>query len=115
MNTAVIVVLCVFAVCGLISIISKWVNWIINTAEKDVGDIYLIMTVKNRQEDIEGIVRTLAWKIISRKNDITKELVIIDTGSEDDTLKILSRLEKEYEFLHIMTKESYIDMLTKSC
>lgn len=115
MKAAVIIILCLFALYGLICIIYKWSDLILNTSEESIGNPYLIMTVKNRQEDIEGVVRALAWQIISKKNDIAKELVIIDMGSKDDTLKILSRLESEYEFLHIMTKESYIDMWVKSC
>ena len=39
------------------------------------------------------------------------DIVVIDLGSEDETLTILRRLSREYDFLHPMTKERYIEML----
>lgn len=113
MDIITTVVLFIFAIYGLVSIISDWVKLLTKHAKPLLEKSYVVITVKNCQDNIEGTVRTYARKMLSETNTIANELIIIDTGSQDDTLKILSKLEKEYDFIHIMTKESYINMLNE--
>lgn len=113
MDIVTTVVICIFALYGLISIISDWVKILTQNTKPLLEKSYVVITVKNCQDSIEGTIRSLAWKMLSKNNTISKELIIIDKGSQDDTLKILSRLEKEYDFIHTMTKESYINMLNE--
>ena len=111
MYIAVIIILSIFAVYGFISLIGKYMSKSVKITNDETDRPYMVMTVKNRQDDIEGIVRMVAWQISSERCSAARELIIVDSGSEDDTFEILSRLETEYDFIHIMTKERYIDML----
>jgi len=113
MDIITAIVITLFSVYGLACIITEWTKILTSDLKQKNGNAFVVMTVKNCQEDIEGIVRSTAWKMLSKNNNFASDLIVIDTGSQDDTLKILSKLETEYEFLHTMTKESCIDMLSK--
>ena len=53
-------------------------------------ELYAIIPAYNEQDTIEQVVND--WKII---NDLGGVLVIIDDGSQDNTLSILRRLESD--------------------
>ncbi len=68
---------------------------------------YSVLTVKNSEETIEGIVRSIAWRTLTGSED-AQELIVLDLGSEDQTFLILKKLAKEYPFIHPMKKNEYI-------
>lgn len=76
---------------------------------------HVILVTKNQEETIEGIIRSIAWNLINRCKDqcTITDIIIFDTGSTDDTLFILEKLSKEYEFLHLMSKKEYVKMILK--
>ena len=73
---------------------------------------YTVITVKNRETDVEGIIRAAAWRQLRLANaGNVPEIYAVDLDSEDKTYEILQRLELEYDFLRALQKEEYINSL----
>lgn len=73
---------------------------------------YTVIAVKNREEDIETLIRSEAWRMLCGNEDCrVGDMVVIDLESEDATMPILKRLSREYAFLHPMTRDRYIEMI----
>lgn len=70
------------------------------TYKKIEENVKLIMTVKDVEDGIENYIRELNFG-----NNFYNNLVIIDLGSQDDTLCILKELEKENLNLKILNNE----------
>jgi glycosyltransferase involved in cell wall biosynthesis len=64
----------------------------------------LVLIVKDQEESIEGIVKNIAACELIKKAMTDGELTVIDTGSTDRTVDILRKLEKDYEFIKVMTE-----------
>ena len=80
--------------------------------EKNLTPTYTILNVKNNEDCIEGVIHSLIQDIYSNKNNSSiTNILVIDLGSQDNTVKILERLSKKYEFIHILHSNSYIDMV----
>ncbi len=75
---------------------------------------HLVITAKNAEDSIEGIVRSIAWQISSTSNKsfLPAEVFVIDLGSTDCTFSILEKLTKEYTFIHPMHTTDYITYIS---
>ncbi len=85
-----------------------------NILLKKIQPMHSVLAVKNMEESIEGIVRSVVWKIQNFKekdNLYPQELIILDLDSTDNTLLILNSLAREYPFIHPMTKTNYISYI----
>ena len=99
----IIWILCIY---GLFSIIQDCVNF--NTYKKLEENIKFVMTVKNVENGIEEYIRELTFG-----RNFYNNLVVIDLESEDDTLEILHKLEKEKFNMKVLEKEEGIEYLSK--
>lgn len=88
-------ILCIY---GLFSIIQDCVNC--NTYKKLEENIKFVMTVKNVENGIEEYIRELTYG-----RNFYNNLVVIDRNSEDDTLEILHKLEKEKFNMKVLNQE----------
>lgn len=69
---------------------------------------YVLMTVKNEETAIEGILRSVVWSYLNEKNgSMLPEIIVVDLDSTDGTYEILSRLSEEYPFIHPLTRQEY--------
>lgn len=59
--------------------------------------VKLVLLMKNQENTVEGIVRSVISDDIMKKLMSDGELVIIDLGSSDKTFEMLEMLQKEYE------------------
>ena len=74
-------------------------------------DIFLVVKVKNQQDNLEGIVRLLIWKHLKlTAGGYVPNILIVDLGSQDDTAEIALRLCDEYAFIYYTTAEQYNKM-----
>lgn len=87
-----------FAVYGILVMIQEITRK--STYRKIEENVKLIMTVKDVENGIENYIREL-----NLGNNFYNNLVVIDLGSQDDTLCILRELEKENFNLKILNKE----------
>jgi hypothetical protein len=65
----------------------------------------LFLMVKNTENMIEGVVRSIFLNNLLKNTIPAQRLYIIDMGSSDDTRKILSRLEKEYDSISVIRED----------
>jgi len=102
-----------FAAVGAISVAENIVNWIVRRGKKS-GDMYVVLTVKNQQDTVEGLLRSLVWQNLHRDNGGSiPQIVVIDLGSVDDTPNILKRIADDYKFVHITDREGYMSWIKK--
>ena len=105
--------ICFFAVYGIIQMGINIYNELYKIPVKK-DDIYIIITVKNQQDTIEGIIRSVVWKSLNNTyGGIVPNILVVDLGSTDDTMQVLNRLLTEYDFIQVTDKEGYIELLEK--
>ncbi len=103
---------CFFAIYGVIQIVLNIYREFHNIFIKS-SEAKIIVTVKNAQDTIEGIIRALVWKSLNNKQGgIVPKIIIADLGSNDETPKILEKLCVEYNFIEITDSEG-LERITK--
>lgn len=89
------------AIYGLFEIIKNIIYIGTYTRFRSTG-IYLIIAVKNQEEEIEGFLRSSLFKILYGKEDYLKNVIVADLQSTDKTKEIAKKLSKEYECLKVV-------------
>ena len=83
---------------GLIEII-KNIYYILTYTNLKSDGIYLIVAVKNQENQIEGFLRTVLFRMIYGKEEMIKQILIADLGSTDETTKIVEKIGKDYDYI----------------
>lgn len=79
--------------------------------ERTRSEVIVVIRVKNQEENIEGVIRSVIWKFLSRSaGGEIPFILIVDTGSTDSTEKIARKLCDDYGFIYYMTEEKYNEM-----
>lgn len=65
-----------------------------------MDSLYIVMPAYNEEENMENVVRQ--WYPILKDKDRKSRLVVADSGSQDDTHKILQKLQTELPQLEIL-------------
>ena len=65
--------------------------------------IYIIIAVKNQEKRIEGVLRSILFKIMYGKEDVIKKIILTDLDSKDNTLKTLREFKKENDYVNVST------------
>lgn len=82
--------------------------------KKALKDTYVVLTVKNQQDSVEGIIRSIVWQNLKGKNGgIIPQIVVVNLDSMDETGKILEKLSDSYDFIHVMDKAGYMEWIKK--
>ena len=89
------------AIYGLFEIIKNIIYISTYTRFRSTG-IYLIIAVKNQEEEIEGFLRSSLFKIVYGKEDYLRNVIVADLQSTDKTKEISKKLSKEYECLKVV-------------
>ena len=100
METGMAVIIWTLALYGLFEII-KNIIYICTYTKLNSKGIYLLLAVKNQEENIEYFLRNILFKIIYGKEEI-KNVMVVDLNSKDNTKKIVEKLEKEYEQISLL-------------
>lgn len=79
-----------FAAIGIFYVLSEIANRVLNAEPS-----YVLLTVRNRENDIEYSIRSLLKKYP------LSEIIIADNNSTDATLEIAHRMANMYERVHI--------------
>ena len=90
----------ILALYGLFEIIKNIIYICTYTKLKSDG-IYLIIATKNQEERIEGFLRMLIFRLLYGKEEFIKDIIVADLDSTDDTMKILTKLSKDYDCIKI--------------
>lgn len=94
-------VIWVLALYGLFEIIKNIIYICTYTNLKSDG-IYIIIAAKNQENKIEGFLRTILFRIMYGKEEYVKDVIVTDLDSTDDTMKILSKLSKDYDAIKVV-------------
>ena len=94
-------ILWTLALYGLFEIIKNIIYICTYTNLKSDG-IYIIIAAKNQENKIEGFLRTILFRIMYGKEDCVKDVIVTDLDSTDDTMKILSKLSKDYDAIKVV-------------
>lgn len=100
MNFIINAIVWTLAFYGLFEIIKSIIYISLHTNLKSNG-IYVMIGVKNQEKDIEGILRTIVFKILYGKEEI-KDVMVVDLDSTDNTKEIIKRLEGECECIKVV-------------
>lgn len=109
MNIIINIIVWTLALYGLFEII-KNIIYIYTYTNLRTKGIYLLIAVKDEEENIEYFLRSVLFKIIYGKKEI-KNIIIVDLNSKDNTKKIIERLQKEYEQINLMNWKECRELL----
>lgn len=98
------------AIYGLFEII-KNIIYICTYTKFQSNGIYLIIAVKNQEEEIEGFLRSSLFKILYGKEEYLKNIIVADLKSTDKTKEIAKKLEKEYDCLRVTNWKDCKDII----
>ena len=94
-------ILWTLALYGLFEIIKNIIYICTYTNLKSDG-IYIIIAAKNQENKIEGFLSTILFRIMYGKEEYVKDVIVTDLDSTDDTMKILSKLSKDYDAIKVV-------------
>lgn len=92
----------ILAIYGIIEII-KTIYYIMQYTNLREDGIYIIIAAKNQEKGIEGLLRSVLFKIMYGKEDVIKKVILADLSSKDKTLKKLKKFQEENEYVTVAT------------
>lgn len=105
-------VVCALALYGTFSLVKCAAAYFKEAGPEHALSESLVMFVKNQESAIEGMVRSAVWRTLSKSGGRTvDDILVVDLGSDDETLEILMRLQNEYEFVYALKREQYIEKI----
>ena len=100
MDVIISIIIWTLALYGLFEII-KNIIYICTYTHLHTKGIYLLIAVKNQEENIEYFLRNMLFRMIYGKEEV-QNMIVVDLNSKDNTKKIVENLEKEYEQIKLM-------------
>jgi len=67
--------------------------------------------VKNQENRIDGILRSILFKIMYGKEDSIKRIILTDLDSKDNTLKSLKKFKKDNKYVKVCTWKECKDII----
>ena len=98
------------AIYGLFEIVKNIIYIHTYTKFKRNGT-YVIIAVKNQEENIEAFMRSTLFKMLYGKEEYVKNIMAVDLKSEDQTKDILKKMSKDYECLQIISWKECKDLI----
>ncbi|MCX7749817.1 MAG: hypothetical protein N2645_23455 [Clostridia bacterium] len=96
------VLICLLATYGAIYLLYSVLHSIYHRIKAQSSNIKLVLIVKDQEDTIEGIMREILGNETSRSLVHSKNFVVLDMGSKDETLSILKKFQRDYDYLHII-------------
>lgn len=91
-----------FALYGLFEFI-KNIIYVCTYTKCSFNGIHLIVTVKNQEDKIEGFLRSLIFKTLYGKEEVVKNIIVVDLKSEDKTKEITQKLSQDNEIVKVLS------------
>jgi len=97
---------------GLLHIVMEIVTEVSRKNRDEAVRTYTVITLKDRESDVEGILRSAAWKQRRFANGgLIPEIYAVDLDSTDRTCEIMRKLALDYSFIKVYRKDEYIETL----
>ncbi len=95
-----------FGLAGIVYIITEAFMHLYKT---NCVNEYIILFTLNNEINIEYTILSIINRCRKKCSGI--HIIVIDKGSNDETLKILNNLSENYEFIHILHSDNYAQQL----
>lgn len=95
-------ILWTLAIYGFIEIV-KTIYFVLVHTKLHSNGIYLIVAVKNQEEKIEGVLRSILFRFIYGKEENINDIIVTDLGSKDKTPEIIEKLGRDYDSVKILS------------
>ena len=92
------------AIYGLIDIFKVFKNYFMNKRIESNG-IFVIVAAKNQEQQIEGFLRSVIFRILYGKEEYLKNIIVTDLNSVDNTKEILEKFSDDYDELKLVNWE----------
>lgn len=105
---------CIFWICALYGIIEIIKNLLyIHSCNKIQTDgINLIVTVKNQEDKIEGLLRNLNFRILYGKEDCINNIIVLDLNSSDKTKNIIDKFSNDNSFVKVISWDEFNELFS---
>lgn len=101
--TYLVIPLWIFALFGVICLVWRLLGGVRWKGPIGSGKYSVIISAKNQQETLEGLVRGFIIKAgLDGSEESLFNIVLVDVGSRDDTPKIMRSLAEEYCFIKLI-------------
>ena len=100
----------VLAIYGFIEIVKK-IIYIMEFTNLNEDGIYIIIGVKNQEDNVDSVVRSVLFKVMYGKEDVVKKVILADLDSTDKTMIKLKSFRKENEFVQVASWKECKDVI----
>ena len=101
----------VIVIYALITIFGKIAIAIFSPSPYTNRDAFVVIKVKNQEENIEGVIRGIIWHNLKiSKGGYVPNILIVDSNSSDRTKEIADKLCEQYSFIFYTTEEQFEKM-----
>jgi len=90
------------AVYGAFALIISIINSIHIGSMNENSGMKLVLIQRNQEETIEGVVRSILAKDLINMITPGENLTVLDMGSTDETIEVLTKLENDYECIEVL-------------
>lgn len=97
-------ILWTLAIYGLIEIIKVCI-YTFTYKTIQTHEVCFIIAVKNGEQKIEGILRTILFRMLYGKEEYVRDIIVADLGSTDETKNLLDKLQNDYNNIEVMDWE----------
>ena len=110
MEMIITIIIWTLALYGLFELVRSIINIFICTKLHTDG-IYVIVATKNQENYIKGFLRNLMFKLIYGKEEMIKNIIVVDLNSTDKTKDIVEKLQNEYNEIKILNFKECKDLI----
>lgn len=105
--------ICFFAIFGFIQL-TRYIFTHLTHGKSSTFSI--LVTVQDQADEIESIVRNLAWQALhGLKCKEIPRILIVDMGSCDETSRICEKLEQDYPFVKYTSNQNFANLTQEIC
>jgi hypothetical protein len=90
------------AAYGVLALWYIIIKAVLQKTKSEKSNVKLVLMLKDREEAVEGIVRSLFSGNLFRKFICNGKVTVLDMGSKDETWMILNKLKSDYEQLELI-------------
>lgn len=105
---------CIIWVCALYGLIEIIKNILyVHSCNKISNDgIHIIIAMKNQENNIEGFLRSLNFRILYGKEEYIENIILLDLNSIDNTKKIIEKFSSEYNNFKILNWKEFEELFS---
>ena len=105
---------CFIWVCALYGLfeILKTIFYIHSCSNIKSDGINIIVAVKNQEDQIEGFLRSLNFRILYGKEDSIENIIVLDLNSDDNTKCIVENFSSEHPNVKLLNWKEFDELFS---